>query len=54
MGELHPMAWYHEYDGGRAFYTGLGHVPAVYQDPMFLTHLYGGIYWAAKGKGVLK
>lgn len=54
MGDMHPMAWYHEYDGGRAFYTGLGHVPAVYQDPMFLAHLYGGIYWAAKGKGVKK
>lgn len=54
MGDMHPMAWYHEYDGGRTFYTGLGHVPAVYQDPMFLAHLYGGIYWAAKGKGVKK
>lgn len=54
MGDLHPMAWYHEYDGGRAFYTGLGHVPAVYQDPMFLAHLFGGIYWAAKGNGVKK
>lgn len=52
MGDLHPMAWYHEYDGGRAFYTGLGHVSAVYEDPMFLAHLYGGIYWAAKGRGV--
>lgn len=54
MGDLHPMAWYHQYDGGRAFYTALGHVPAVYQDPMFLAHLYGGIYWAAKGMGVKK
>ncbi|PHN04204.1 ThuA domain-containing protein [Flavilitoribacter nigricans] len=54
MGDMHPMAWYHEYDGGRAFYTGLGHVPAVFEDPMFLAHLYGGIYWAAKGMGVKK
>lgn len=54
MGDLHPMAWYHEYDGGRAFYTGLGHVPAVYQEPLFLAHLYGGIYWAAKGRGIKK
>lgn len=54
MGELHPMAWYHEYDGGRAFYTGLGHVPTIYQEPLFLAHLYGGIWWAAKGKGVKK
>ena len=24
-GDNHPMAWYHDYDGGRAFYTELGH-----------------------------
>jgi type 1 glutamine amidotransferase len=48
-GDFHPMSWYHEYDGGRAWYTNLGHVPAVFEDPNFLTHLYGGIYWAAKG-----
>lgn len=49
---LHPIAWYHEYDGGRAFYTGLGHLPATYSDQQFLHHLYGGIYWAATGKGL--
>lgn len=52
MGDFHPISWYHEYDGGRAFYTGLGHIPAIYSDPIFLDHLYGGIYWAAKGKGI--
>ena len=50
MGAFHPIAWYHEYDGGRAFYTALGHIPASYKDPFFLEHIYGGIYWAAKGK----
>ncbi len=24
-GEKHPFIWYHEFDGGRAFYTGVGH-----------------------------
>ncbi|PCJ97100.1 MAG: Crp/Fnr family transcriptional regulator [Flavobacteriaceae bacterium] len=48
----HPIAWYHDYDGGRAFYTGLGHIEAVYAEPWFLQHLYGGIYWAATGKGI--
>jgi uncharacterized protein len=51
MGD-HPMAWYHNYDGGRAFYTGLGHIGLVYSDQSFLDHLYGGIYWAATGKGL--
>lgn len=50
-GDFHPISWYRHYDGGRAWYTNLGHVPGVFTDDHFLTHLYGGIYWAATGKG---
>ncbi|WP_304231949.1 ThuA domain-containing protein [Jiulongibacter sediminis] len=52
MGDFHPISWYHEYDGGRAFYTGLGHISGVFSDQTFLDHLYGGIYWAATGNGI--
>ncbi|AOW21908.1 ThuA domain-containing protein [Urechidicola croceus] len=52
MGDFHPIAWYHNFDGGRSFYTALGHKEAVYSDAYFLAHLYGGIYWAATGKGI--
>lgn len=52
MGREHPVAWYHAYDGGRVFVTALGHTPALYDDPLYLEHLYGGIWWAATGKGV--
>ena len=52
MGSLHPISWYHNFDGGRAFYTALGHIPLVYSDQTFLDHVYGGIYWAATGKGL--
>ena len=52
MGKFHPIAWYQNFDGGRSFYTSLGHVNAVYENPIFLAHLYGGIYWAATGKGL--
>jgi len=45
-GNDHPIAWYHNYDGGRAFYTGLGHVDASYTDPLFLKHLLGGLQYA--------
>ncbi|WP_114784552.1 ThuA domain-containing protein [Botryobacter ruber] len=45
-GEHHPIAWYHNFDGGRAFYTGLGHTEAAYQDKDFLQHLLGGIRYA--------
>ena len=54
MGEFHPISWYQEYDGGRSFYTALGHLEAHYTDARFLDHIYGGIYWAATGKGILK
>jgi type 1 glutamine amidotransferase len=43
---FHPMAWYHEYDGGRAFYTELGHTDESYSDPLYLRHLLGGIEYA--------
>ena len=45
-GDEHPIAWYHEYDGGRAFYTGSGHTVETYQDKDFQRHLIGGIRWA--------
>jgi glucose/arabinose dehydrogenase/cytochrome c551/c552 len=46
LGDNHPMAWYHEYDGGRAFYTELGHTEESYADPVYLKHLLGGIQYA--------
>jgi uncharacterized protein len=54
MGNFHPVSWYHEFDGGRSFYTALGHIAALYEDDLFLEHIYGGIYWAATGKGIIK
>ncbi|RTQ46881.1 ThuA domain-containing protein [Hymenobacter gummosus] len=45
-GPDHPIAWYHPYDGGRAFYTGLGHTEESYADPLFRQHLWGGIKYA--------
>ena len=46
MGADHPMIWYHEYDGGKAFYTAFGHPDETYSDPVFLKNLLGGIKWA--------
>lgn len=42
-GDFHPMAWYHEYDGGRAFYTEFGHTDETYADPLFMNHVLGGL-----------
>jgi len=49
-GDNHPMAWYHAYDGGRAFYTELGHTDESFTEPAFLQHLLGGIKYALKRK----
>ena len=46
MGSSHPVSWYHEYDGGRAFYTALGHTEESYSEPLFLQHILGGIQYA--------
>lgn len=46
MGAHHPVSWYHEYDGGRAWYTSMGHFDSAYTDPRFLHHLLGGIEYA--------
>ncbi len=43
MGADHPIAWCQEFDGGRSWYTGMGHTEESYADPLFLSHLLGGI-----------
>ena len=45
-GDNHPMAWYHAFDGGRVFYTELGHTDESYSDPLYLKHILGGIQYA--------
>lgn len=45
-GDNHPIAWYREFDGGRSFYTGLGHTDESYKEDLFLQHMLGGIKWA--------
>jgi type 1 glutamine amidotransferase len=46
MGSPHPIAWYHRFDGGRAWYTAMGHMSESYAEAAFLDHLAGGIVWA--------
>jgi cytochrome c len=52
-GNFHPMSWYHEYDGGRAFYTALGHTDESYTEVNYLKHLLGGIQYAIGDNEVL-
>ncbi|PYO09980.1 MAG: cytochrome C [Gemmatimonadetes bacterium] len=45
-GDHHPMSWYHDFDGGRAWYTNMGHTEATFSEPLFLRHLLGGLRYA--------
>lgn len=47
MGADHPIAWCQNFEGGRSWYTGLGHDAATYSDENFRQHILGGIEWAA-------
>ncbi|OTB02571.1 hypothetical protein M426DRAFT_61881 [Hypoxylon sp. CI-4A] len=48
LGEDHPLAWCREFDGGRSFYTTLGHFDDAYADEKFMGHILNGILWAAR------
>lgn len=49
FGDSFPVAWYQEFDGGRQWYTTLGHRPEQYSDPVFMRHILGGIQWVVDG-----
>lgn len=43
FGDVFPSVWYQEFDGGRQWYTSLGHRKEDYARPEFRRHLLGGI-----------
>ncbi len=43
-----PLAWYHEFDGGREFYLALGHNKEDYANPLLYEIIRNGILWAMK------
>ncbi|MDR6941751.1 ThuA domain-containing protein [Mucilaginibacter pocheonensis] len=43
---LHPATWYHDFDGGRAFYTAMGHTDESYKEDNYLKMLLAGIKYA--------
>jgi cytochrome c len=48
MGADHPIAWCRAVGRGRSWYTGGGHTSESYAEPLFRSHLLGGIRWAAR------
>lgn len=51
-GDDHPLAWCQEFEGGRSFFTGLGHFDEAYKDGWFVGMVERGIIWAAGRKGL--
>jgi type 1 glutamine amidotransferase len=45
-----PLAWYHEFDGGREFYVALGHNKEEYSKPMLYGIIRRGILWSIRAK----
>ena len=43
----HPISWCHRYEGGRSWYTGMGHTQATFSEAPFLKHLLSGLEIAA-------
>lgn len=51
MGPDHPIVWSHTYEGGRSFYTALGHTQESFSETTFVDHLGRAILWAAGAAG---
>ncbi|GAA4899730.1 hypothetical protein LX16_0706 [Stackebrandtia albiflava] len=42
-----PVAWCRDFDGGRTWYTALGHRVKSFEDGDYMRMLRGGVWWAA-------
>jgi cytochrome c len=49
MGANHPMSWYQEFEGGRSFYTAMGHTDETFSEPLFLGHIWAGLQYVMGG-----
>jgi|CZKZ01.1.fsa_nt_gi type 1 glutamine amidotransferase len=45
-----PLAWFHEFDGGREFYIALGHHKEDYANPVLYGIIENGILWSMRHK----
>ena len=45
-----PMTWTRKVEGGRVFYTAMGHTKESYSEPWFLNQLAAGLDWVLGGK----
>ncbi|MNG78527.1 Trehalose utilization [compost metagenome] len=43
----HPLVWTHLFDGGKSFFSSLGHTDAIYNDGKYIRLIEEGIRWVA-------
>ncbi|RKT67942.1 PKD domain-containing protein [Saccharothrix variisporea] len=43
MGYDHPISWCRNYEGGRLWATAMGHQSSSYSEPLFKSHIAGGV-----------
>lgn len=48
FGDQFPLAWCHKFEGGKSWFTTLGHKIEYYKDENFRKHIAGGIQWVLK------
>jgi len=44
----YPVSWKHKYQGGRVWYTNMGHYAENFHQQEFIRHVVDGIAWVAK------
>ena len=47
FGQVFPCVWYNTFDGGKQWFSALGHEKSYYADPIFVNHILGGLKWLA-------
>ena len=47
-GLMHPFMWKHEFEGGRAYYTGGGHTDESFVEHLFVRHLLEALKWTMR------
>jgi len=47
-GDDHPLVWCQEFEGGRVFFTSLGHFDEAYEDPWFVGQVERGLLWVSR------
>ena len=50
FGKVFPCVWCNTYDGGRQWYTALGHDKRNYENPLYMRHILGGLQWVTAQK----